>query len=147
MKHDYAFTAIVADGCLQGNPKIMRRKNDNCGTQYKCSLVVGEYQRIAQKYDRKVIVYYGASGHGKGLVDAMSAFGVKTPLCRAVVNKDFKFRSSNEICTMLKSQFQGDPQKLYSVSECEDIISLHEEESNPIKLPGCVKNSYHMICF
>ena len=77
----------------------------------------------------------------------MSAFGVKTPLCRAVVNKDFKYRSSNEICTVLKSQFQGDPQKLYSVIECEDIISLREEESNPIKIPGCVKNSYHMICF
>ena len=26
-------------------------------------------------------------------------------------------------------------------------MSLREEESNPIPIPGCVKSSYHMICF
>ena len=39
------------------------------------------------------LVYYGVSGHGKGLVDAMSGFGVKTPMRMAIVTQDFFFRN------------------------------------------------------
>ena len=148
MKHDYAYTSIVANDCLQGKelPMIIRRKSDNCSTQYKCQKVFGEYQRLAQKYDRTVIIYYGPSGHGKGLVDAMSAFGVKTPIRRAVLTKDFKYASSRDICIELKEQFCDDPQKLYSVIEPERIMALRQE-CKPIPIAGCVKNCYHMISF
>ena len=46
MKHDYAFTATVAHSCLALNdlPQIIRRKSDNCGTQYKSRHVFSEYQ-------------------------------------------------------------------------------------------------------
>ena len=47
---------------------------------HSISLFFDEYQRLAKKYDHKVIAYYVVSGHGKGLIDAMSAFGIKTLL-------------------------------------------------------------------
>ena len=40
-----------------------------------------------------VISYYGASGHGKGLVDAMSGFGAKEPIRKAVYRKNLTTRS------------------------------------------------------
>ena len=113
IKHDFAFTSIVAEQCLQGRelPKIIRRKIDNCATQYKCALVFGEYQKLSQKFNRKVIVYYGAAGHGKGLVDAMGAFGVKSPLRKAVWMHGFKYNCAQDICQLLKNEFSDDPSK------------------------------------
>ena len=80
MTHDSAFTSVVFERCLETGdlPEIIRNKSDNCSTQYKCGKAFNEYLKLAKKYDRNVIKYYGPSGHGKGLVDAMSAFGVKT---------------------------------------------------------------------
>ena len=62
MKHDFVFTSTVAQSCLAQNdlPKIIRWKSDNCGIQYKSRDVFGEYQKIASKYDCKMIIYYGA---------------------------------------------------------------------------------------
>ena len=84
MKHDYAFTATVAHSCLALNdlPQIIRRKSDNCGTQYKSRHVFSEYQKMAIQYDRKVIICYGLFGHGKGLVNVMSGFSMKGPLLK-----------------------------------------------------------------
>ena len=36
-------------------------------------------------HNKKVIIYYRVTGHGKGLVDAMSSFGVKARLRKAVI--------------------------------------------------------------
>ena len=93
---------------------MIRNKSDNCSTQYKCGKVFGEYLKLAKKYNRN-IKYYGPSGHGKGMVDAMNAFGVKTPLLKSFVAHDFKYKSSKDICTMLQAHFEGDEQKKYSV--------------------------------
>ena len=79
--HDFGFTSAVANHLLTLNdddiPQIIRRKSDNGAVQYKCRSVFNEYKKMAEKNNRKVIIYYGPSGNGKGLVDAMSGFGVK----------------------------------------------------------------------
>ena len=105
MKHDFAFSSLVATKCIDDMniPTIIRRKSDNCATQYKCSMVFGEYIKMAKKYDRNVIVYYGASGHGKGLVDAMGTFGVKRPVLKAVLTQNFKYNSAKDILDLLSS--------------------------------------------
>ena len=46
--------------------------------------------RVGKSYGKPIsyiyiYIYYGAPGHGKGLVDAMSGFGVKGPLRKAVI--------------------------------------------------------------
>ena len=114
MKHDAAFTAEVFDRCIESKdaiPAILRNKSDNCSTQYKCGKVFNELSQLAQKWNRSVVKYYGPSGHGKGLVDAMSAFGVKSTLLKAVVTKKFNYNSAQDICTMLQLQFESDKQK------------------------------------
>ena len=70
----------------EGAPKE-HSTEEQCSTQYKGPKVFGKYQRLTQKYDQTVIIYYGLSGHGKCLVDATSAFGVKTPIRHAVLPK------------------------------------------------------------
>ena len=87
MKHDSAITSAVIQHLFHDCelPYIIQIKIDNCSTQNKCGLALGEYLKLAKKFDLTIIKYYGPSGHGKGLVDAMRAFEVKTPLRNAVV--------------------------------------------------------------
>ena len=59
----------------------------------------------------KVILYYGVSGHGKGLVDAMSSFGLKGPLRKAVVLEDFSYRSAEDIFCYISELFKDDKKK------------------------------------
>ena len=49
------------------------------------------------KLNRSAIVYYGVLGHGKDLVDAMSAFGVKGPIKKAVLREDFSYHKALDI--------------------------------------------------
>ena len=46
-------------------------------------------------------------------MDAMSAFGVKGPLLKAVLTKDFKYNSPKDIYEYLKELFKDDDQKLF----------------------------------
>ena len=90
MKHNFAFTSSVVHHLLElHNPSVIRFKSDNCSTQYKSKYVFKQWQILAMKTQKMVIVYYGVSGHGKGLVDAMSGFGVKGPLRREVITSNF----------------------------------------------------------
>ena len=52
-----------------------------------------------------VIAYYGASGHGKGLVDAMSGFGVKEPLEKQLSQKISIMNVLSTLCYFLKTYF------------------------------------------
>ena len=72
---------VVIDQLLLDNPsKVFRIKSGNCASQYKCKWVFKQWQSIAVSKERTVMMYFGRAGHGKGLVDAMSGFGVKGPL-------------------------------------------------------------------
>ena len=103
--------------------------------------------KLAEKYERKVIIYYGPSGHGKGLVDAMSAFGLKGPLMKAGLTEDFKYNSSIDIKQLMDKHFLDDEQKLYFVVNVADLMKLRQEGRRGVPIPGCVKNSIHMLCF
>ena len=69
-----------------GQP-IFRIKSDSCASQYKCKWVFKQWQSIAVSKERTVMMYFVRAGHVKGLVDAMSGFGVKGPLWKAVVTE------------------------------------------------------------
>ena len=92
-----------------------------------------------------VIVYYGPAGHGKGLVDAMSSFGVKAPLLKAVLTEDFKYRSAKDIHEYLTQLFADDVQKVHCYLPSEEIMAKRQNGAKPIKIAGCMK--LHMICF
>ena len=63
---------------------------------------------------KRVIVYYGASGHGKGLVDAMSGFKVKEPLHKAVITGNFPYNSSSDICEYVADLVKDDRKHYFS---------------------------------
>ena len=92
---------MVAEKC----DEIMRLKSDNCSTQYKCRWVFHMWQQLSMSEGKTLISYFGPSGHGKGLVDATSGFGVKGPLKKAVINNDFSYRSAEEILYDAKFSF------------------------------------------
>ena len=92
---------------------IMRLKSDNCSTQYKCKHVFKRWQILAKETSKTVIVYYGVSGHGKGLVDAMSGFEVKGPLRREVITSDLNYSNASDIHKFLTNKFHADNKKHY----------------------------------
>ena len=84
MRQNHAFTAAIVEHILSLKtlPNIVRcliivQLNINLSIYFLFGLLWQE------KVSRKLILYYGVYlRHGKGLVDAMSAFGVKNPIQR-----------------------------------------------------------------
>ena len=125
------------------NHDILRFKSDNCSTQYKSKYVFNFWSSLAKKLNKTIIVYYGVSGHGKGLVDAMSGFGVKGPIRRAVVTKNFSFTTAKDIYNYLYNLFKIDEQKEYYLVTPETI---HSKRSNDkLKIDRCIP--LHMFCY
>ena len=145
MKHDSAFASVVVHHLLeQDDPEIIRLKSDNCSPQYKSKYVFKQWQLLAQISEKIVLVYYGVSGHGKGLVDAMSAFGVKRPLQRAVVTLDFSYSNSKDIYEFLIDKYHNDEIKHYSLIDKDEITE--KRKSNPLLIiKDCMEK--HMLAF
>ena len=76
-----------------------------------------------------VIVYYGVSGYGKGLVDAISEFGVKSPLRRAVITSNFCYGHCLDIYNYLIETFSNDD-KHYFILDPETIAKRREINSH-----------------
>ena len=128
---------------MNESPAILRFKSDNCATQYKSKHIFHFWSNIAAQYRTKAIVYYGVSGHGKGLVDAMSSFGAKAPLRKAVITEDFNFNSAYHIYEYLDGIFAHDKLKHHFFLEKGTI--QNKQNDSVLKISGC--QSMHMICF
>ena len=145
MQHNHAFTAAVVEHILSLEvlPVIIRFKSDDCSTQYKSEYVFS-FWSLAKKLSRNVIVYYGVSGHGKGLVDAMSAFGVKNLIRKAAWVEDFSYKKAADIYNYLTQHFDQDTQNNYFLID-EDEISAFQSKKKSYKIEGC--QSLHLICY
>ena len=79
--HNWRFTKAVVMDLLDKVFKdvdTIRIKTDNCTTQYKCLHIFAMYTELAKGLKIKIIIYFGAAGHCRGLVDGMSSWGLKT---------------------------------------------------------------------
>ena len=142
-KHDCLFTSLVVEGLVEIKPvEIIRLKSDNCATQYKSKYVLGMWHLLLSTLGKVIITYYGASGHGKGLVDAMSGFGVKGPLKRAVMTESFHYRCAEDIYNLLLKK-TDDKKLYYFVTETEIEAQKLKKTSLPIKGSG----QMHMISY
>ena len=63
-------------------------KSYNDSTQYKNKYVFQSMLNLYNKCHAWMIRIYGAAGHGKGLIDAMSSFGAKSILRRDIVTDE-----------------------------------------------------------
>ena len=66
-------------------------------------------------------IYYGAPGHGKGLVDGMSGFGVKGPLRNAIVTTDFFFNHAADIVKSLQESQEEHRNRHYFLLKKEQL--------------------------
>ena len=74
---------------------------------------------------------------GTSLVDSMSSFHVKEPLCRAIINEDFWYQNSYEIAQYLTTKFMDDRSKVYKVIDSDDLISREERKNEyDLKIMG-----------
>ena len=149
-KHDFAYTSYCVnhlldledDDCIS---VIIRCKSDNCSCQYKSCKVFNFYRNLAKKLGKTIIVYYGVAGHGKGLVDAMSAFGVKSPLRRAVVTEDFKYKCAGDIKNFLSEKFSSQyPEKQYYTVDPSELDEIRKDKDE-FKIKDC--QAQHMISY
>ena len=79
------------------------------------------WHTLAAKTNKCIVTFYGTSGHGKDLVDAMSSFGVKAPICRAVFTEDFSYQNALDIYDYLTQFFSNDSKKHYYLIEKNEI--------------------------
>ena len=124
--HDVTFVRQVVEDLVDKYPEVeyFRIKSDNCACQYKCKWIFGLFRSLAIKLEKVFIQYYGVPGHGKGLVDSMSGFGVKTPLRRnMLINGDF-YRSSYQIHRYLSKLFQDERLFCPLFPRCLTILSF-----------------------
>ena len=63
-------------------------QSDNAWTQYKNKHAFGLLQKLADDFNLRTIRTYGAAGHGNGVIDTMSSFGVKNILRKDIVPVD-----------------------------------------------------------
>lgn len=143
LKHDDTFTMNVVRDILDrfpSNADVLRFKSDNCSTQYKSKYLFFKWRKLATEISKKILLYYGVSGHGKGLVDSMSAFRVKTPLRNAVLMNDFCFNSAEELKIYLEKYYKKD-NWVYAYIDNFD----RAEKDDEMKINKCRKQ--HMISF
>ena len=143
-KHDSIYTQLVTTDLLDHFPDtldypLLRIKSDNCGTQYCCRFVFESYLKLSKQIDKPIILYYGINGHRKGLVDAMSGFGVKSPLRRAIVTNDFLFNTAEELELFLKETFKDDDRKYYKTISSDFIEQCHKTKGIGVVIDGCQK--------
>ena len=146
MKHNYAYTATVFRQLInESSSDIICLKSDNCATQYKSKYVFKAFHSLAVKMQKKIVSFYGTSGHGKGLVDAMSSFGVKAPIRRAVLTEDFSYRNAKDIFDYLTLLFGNDINKHYILLDGDEIQDVKNSVSGSYKIKKC--RSLHMISY
>ena len=75
----------------------------------------------------------------------MSSFGVRGPLRRAVLLKDFSYNSLIDIMNYLTNHFQNDRNKEYFLISQEEIDNQRELIKGWFKINGCI--AMHMIFF
>ena len=114
-----------------------------CSQQYCCLHVFEAYLKPSTKIKKPIILY----GHGRGLVDAMPGFGVKSPLRQAIVTDDLFFNSDIGLVDFLEKVHEGDfkhrkyfKRKYFKHLPSYDIEVARKERGDGAKIDGCRKS-------
>ena len=108
--------------------------------QYCCLQVFEAYLRLSNLINKPIILKYGVNGHGRGLVDATSGFGVKTTLRRSIVTDNFYFINDVELVLFLKTLHADDQQKHFKHLSPDNIEAKNKEKCDGIKISGFRKS-------
>lgn len=74
-------------------------------------------------------------------MDAMSGFGVKSPLRRLIIVEEYMFNSADELCEKMKVVFADDVEKSQKIYKVIPIRELNQERRKTvgIEIAGCQK--------
>ena len=103
------------------------------------------WRALAKKYNKTIILYYGVSRHGKGLVDSMSSFGVKGPLPKSIITEIFFFNHVEQVKEHLEQKHLDKPNWLYKVVSEDHLAEMRKQPREEFKILQCEK--LHMIAF
>ena len=111
------------------------RKTDNCREQYKSRQVFGAIQSLASSHNRSMKLVYGPPGHGRGLIDAMGAFGVKTILRKEILINDVNLDSAAKMVKYF-TDINTSADRHYFVIDDEEVAKIRENELLEIPIKG-----------
>ena len=144
-KHDGIFVDQVLRDIIMKydiHDEDMWIQSDNAPSQYKNKLPFGLTQKLANEFNLRIIRTYGAAGHGKGVIDAISSFGVKNILRKDIVTHDVIFNTSEDVTNYLSIK---KPQFSYTHITPECLANKRHASNETIPLKQCMKQ--HMIIF
>ena len=99
-KHDPFFVDVVLREIIS-KYRIQNEdlwiQSDNAPSQYKSKHAFSLYKKLTEDFILRIIRAYGAAGHGKGVIDAMSSFGAKNILRHDIVTQNIFFNDSESI--------------------------------------------------
>ena len=139
IKHDPTYVHLVLEDIFDDKgykDTYVIIKSDNASNQYKDLYAFASMHQLADKYNCTIIRIYGAAGHGKGLIDAMSSFGVKAILRRDIISLDKWFANSAEIVDYLS--LRGDDRMKYVHIDEKYVDSVRQQRKGK-PLPGYQK--------
>ena len=144
--HDSQFSYAV-DELMTNNDQclIFSFKSDNCSQQYKSCFVFANWRALAKKYNKTIILYYGVSGHSKGLVDSMSSFLVKGPLRKSIIIEKVFFNDVEQVKEHLEQKHFDKPNWVHKVVSEDHLAETRKQPREEFKILQCKK--LHMIAF
>ena len=119
-------------------------QSHNAPPQYKNKHAFRLYQKLADDFNLRIIRTYGAAGHGKGVIDAMSSYRAKNVLRHDIVTLDILFKSSESIVDYLAKK---KPQFSYTNVPADKVALLRFKLISKIhwKSKDCMKE--HLFMF
>ena len=146
--HDAILTFEVISDILLKHPYLMKDgylvvRSDNCEDQHKCRYTFYQMRELAIKLKIDIFWFYGAPGHGRGIIDAMSSFGCKKPLRRSIIAEDNWFADAQSMIQYLTHYFKDDTSKEHYIIDEEKTASKRREEKKGLKIRPC--RAYHLI--
>ena len=143
--HDSQFSYANVDELVTNNDQclIFSFKSDNCSQQYKSRFVFANWRAL--KNNKTIILYYGVSGHGKGLVDSMSSFGVKGPLLKSIIIDKIFVNDVEQVKEHLEQKHLDKPNWVYKVVSEDHLAEIRKQLREEFKILQCGK--LHLIAF
>ena len=121
--------------------EYLQIQSDNAPSQYKNKHAFSLYQKLAEDFNLRIIRTYGAAGHGKGVIDAMSSLGAKNILRHDIFTQNIFFNDSESITNYLAMK---KPEFSYTNLPALSIITKHNLPHIPKEIKDCMKQ-YMMI--
>ena len=97
---------------------------------------------MADESGLRVIRTYGAAGHGKGVIDAMSSFGAKNILRYDIITRDVFFNDSEAIVDYLA---KNKPEFCYTNVPASEVVTKRLNMDTPLEIKDC--NKQHMMVY